>query len=141
MYLNCLHICLVHISRIDGETNDLQCLNLEPNKPRFCIFSIAFSNCGKQIISGSSDCCLYIYDRTIGKRTLKIPVVSIFLIQMNVFFCIFNGLILLLNKARNHSESDDNNDVNTVGFIDDTSNIIYTGLDDGIIRVNRICLF
>lgn len=32
-------------------------------------------------------------------------------------------------------QNDENNDVNAVGFMDETSNIIFTGLDDGVIQV------
>lgn len=109
--------CL-HLSKVNGDSSDLQCLSLEPDKPRFCIFSLAFSNCGKQIIGGSNNGYLYIYDRAVGATTLKVPVA-------------FNERGTL----------DENNDVNCVGFADDTSNIIYTGLDDGIIRIwDRRCL-
>ena len=64
----------VYISRIHDAAHNLQPLFLHPAKSSFCIFSLAFSNCGEQIIGGGSDGCLYIYDRLSDRRTLKIPV-------------------------------------------------------------------
>lgn len=65
---------LVYINRINGNTQQLQPLFLQPLKQSFCIFSLAFSNCGEEIIGGGSDGCLYIYDRVVDRRTLRIPV-------------------------------------------------------------------
>lgn len=32
-------------------------------------------------------------------------------------------------------------DVNAVGYLDETSNIIFTGQDDGIIQVSEVAVF
>lgn len=72
----CTFRFLVHLSRTDGgSTEELVALNMEPFKQRFCIFSVAFTHCGRQIIGGSSDGCMYVYDRDLGSRTLRVPVV------------------------------------------------------------------
>ncbi|XP_031619571.1 DDB1- and CUL4-associated factor 11 [Contarinia nasturtii] len=103
---NCLHL-----SRIDGTSHQLKPLYLQPSKSSFCIFSLAFSNCGDQIIGGGSDGCLYIYDLVMAKRTFRCPF------------------------------EQDAVDVNAVGFIDETSNIIFSGSDNGIIKIwDRRCL-
>lgn len=67
----------VHLSKTSGgSTEELKALKMEPlNKQQFCIFSVAFTNCGRQIISGSSDGCLYVYDRELNARTSRVPVV------------------------------------------------------------------
>lgn len=84
---------------------------LRSETSRFCIFSVAFSNCGKELIGGANDGCLYIYDRHIDRKTLKVPVNS--------------------QKL----------DVNSVGFADETSNIFFSGGDDCIIKIwDRRCL-
>lgn len=65
----------VHLSRINnGTSQQLKPLFLQPSKSSFCIFSLAFSNCGDQIIGGGSDGCLYIYDLVMAKRTFRCPV-------------------------------------------------------------------
>lgn len=70
----------VHLSRIDGTLHQLKPLYLQPSKSSFCIFSLAFSNCGDQIIGGGSDGCLYIYDLKQAKRTFRCPVIITVLI-------------------------------------------------------------
>ncbi|CAO1380771.1 unnamed protein product [Diamesa serratosioi] len=105
-WAECLHIC-----PINGTDDDIHCLNLNTNASRFGAFSLAFSNSGKEIISGGSDACVYVYDRDINERVLKIPV-------------------------RNVST-----DVNTVGFVDESSNLFYSGADDACIKIwDRRCL-
>lgn len=91
----------------------LESLSLNPTKPNFCIFSVAFSNCGQQVIGGGSDGGLYIYDLTANRNTYHVPVET------------------------------DTIDVNAVGFVDDTSNIMYSGADNGRIKasVNANFLF
>lgn len=105
----------MHISPINGNNNeDLQCLYLQVDQPRFCVFSLSFSACGKEIINGTSDGCIYIYDRYLNRRTLKIPVMN-----------------LLRNEV----------DVNAVGFLDDSSNVMFSGMDDGVVKLwDRRCL-
>lgn len=102
----------MHISPIDGTgRDDIRCLLLHPNGNRFGVFSLAFSNCGKQILSGASDGCLYAYDLIADSRILKVSVARL------------------------------NADVNAVGFVDDTSNIFYSGCDDGLIKIwDKRCL-
>lgn len=105
----------VQITSVTGESKDIESLNLQPHTPRFCTFSTAFSACDRHIIGGCSDGCLYVYDRHNQERTLRVPVA-------------FNGRGILEEKT----------DVNTVGFLDESSNIIYTGLDNGAIRVSNV---
>ena len=105
-WAECLHIC-----PINGTDDDIHCLNLNTAASRFGAFSLAFSNSGKEIISGGSDACVYVYDRDINERVLRIPV-------------------------RNVST-----DVNTVGFVDESSNLFYSGADDACIKIwDRRCL-
>ncbi|XP_072748454.1 DDB1- and CUL4-associated factor 11 isoform X1 [Anoplolepis gracilipes] len=46
-------------------------LQLIPTTRRFCVFSIAFSNDGKEIISGANDEYIYIYDRESSQQVLR----------------------------------------------------------------------
>lgn len=110
-----IYISVVHISPINGNNyEDLQCLDLEVDQPRFCVFSLSFSACGKEIINGTSDGCIYIFDRYLNRRTSKIPV---------------------MNFLRNEI------DVNAVGFLDDSSNVMFSGMDDGVVKLwDRRCL-
>lgn len=96
--------CL-HLAKIYGSDQESQCLLIQPDSSRFCVFSVAFSNCGKELIGGANDGCLYIYDRVVDTRTFKVPVID--------------------NSA----------DVNAVGFADETSNIFFSGGDDYIVKL------
>ncbi|KAI4469449.1 ddb1- and cul4-associated factor 11 [Holotrichia oblita] len=70
---------------------------------RFCIFSVAFSSDGREILGGANDGFLYIYDSQRNERTLQI-------------------------QAHDY-------DINSVAFADDSSHIIYSGGDDGLLKV------
>lgn len=61
---------LVHICSINEDKQEP--LSLLNSSRRFCIFSVAFSNDGKEILGGSNDGDLYIYDRELNQRTLKV---------------------------------------------------------------------
>lgn len=103
------HICPLNST----SDEDIRCLSLNTNINRFGAFSLAFSNNGKEIISGGSDASVYIFDRELNERTLRIPV-------------------------RNDGQV---TDVNCVGFVDESSHLFYSGSDDACIRVwDRRCL-
>lgn len=107
-WAECLHIC-----PLNGDDEDIRCLNLDTNVNRFGAFSLAFSNNGKEIISGGSDAGVYIFDRELNERTLRVPVRS-------------DGLVT---------------DVNCVGFVDESSHLFYSGSDDACIKIwDRRCL-
>lgn len=107
-WAECLHICT-----LDGHDDDINCLNLNTGVNRFGAFSLAFSNNGKEIISGGSDASVYIFDRERNERTLRVPVRN-------------DGSVT---------------DVNCVGFVDESSHLFYSGSDDACIRVwDRRCL-
>lgn len=74
-------LIIVHLSRASGDSDDvLHPLNLNPNKQKFGVFSLAFSKCGKEIMGGASDGNFYLYDREVNRRTLRVKVVSLYLI-------------------------------------------------------------
>ncbi|XP_058815307.1 DDB1- and CUL4-associated factor 11 [Topomyia yanbarensis] len=100
------------VSRMhDMATDDIHCLYLRSDSQKFGVFTVAYSNCGKQILAGANDGCLYAYDLVGNRRVLMVPV-----------------------AAEKH-------DVNAVGFVDETSNIFYSGSDNGIIKLwDRRCL-
>uniref|UniRef100_A0A336M7W8 CSON013285 protein n=1 Tax=Culicoides sonorensis TaxID=179676 RepID=A0A336M7W8_CULSO len=101
--------CL-HINRLDGSDTDVKCLSLNPELQRFATFSSTFSNCGKEIIAGCNDSCVYVYNVEADRRSLRVEVTE-------------------------------GADVNCVGFLNDTSDIFFSGTDDGIIKVwDKRCL-
>jgi len=68
----CFFLFLVHICRINGESEEHDSLSLVPDTRRFCIFSISFSENGNEILGGANDGFLYIFDRDLNQRVLKI---------------------------------------------------------------------
>lgn len=93
------------------ESDDIHCLFLRPLCPKFGVFTVAYSNCGTQILAGANDGCLYAYDLAANRRVLMVPVAQ------------------------------EKHDVNAVGFLDETSNIFFSGTDNGLIKVwDRRCL-
>uniref|UniRef100_A0A2R5LNM0 Putative ddb1 and cul4 associated factor 11 n=1 Tax=Ornithodoros turicata TaxID=34597 RepID=A0A2R5LNM0_9ACAR len=93
----------LHLCNVFGEHEVHQALPLFPDDRRFCIFSLQFSSDGREILGGANDKCLYVYDREVHHRSLKIQA---------------------------HED-----DVNTVSFADKTSQILFSGGDDGLCKV------
>jgi WD repeat-containing protein 23 len=93
----------IHLCNIEGEQDIHESLNLRPQSHRFCLFSIQFSHTSSEIVAGSSDRCLYVYDVDRRDRVLRI-----------------NG----------HAD-----DVNTVCWADETSQILFSGSDDCLCKV------
>jgi len=58
----------VHICNTYGEHEVHEALDFRPESHRFCLFSIQFSPDSSEILGGSSDKCLYIYDIVKRKR-------------------------------------------------------------------------
>jgi len=52
----------VHLSNTSGEHQTHEALDFKPTAARFCLFSIQFSPDNREILGGSSDYRLYIYD-------------------------------------------------------------------------------
>ncbi|XP_055644897.1 DDB1- and CUL4-associated factor 11 [Toxorhynchites rutilus septentrionalis] len=100
------------ISRMRNTVTDkIHCLFLRPDNQKFGVFTVAYSNCGKQILAGANDGCLYAYDLVGDRRVLMVLV------------------------------AEEKHDVNAVGFLDETSNIFFSGTDNGVIKIwDRRCL-
>ncbi|XP_034428927.1 DDB1- and CUL4-associated factor 11 [Hippoglossus hippoglossus] len=62
----------IHLCSIDGDSENHTSLDLNPDERRFCVFSLAASTDGKEILGGANDGCLYVFDLEQNKRTLKI---------------------------------------------------------------------
>ncbi|KAJ8406980.1 hypothetical protein AAFF_G00292560 [Aldrovandia affinis] len=62
----------IHVCSVDGDSETHTALDLNPDERRFCVFSLAASSDGKEILGGANDGCLYVFDREQNKRTLKI---------------------------------------------------------------------
>ncbi|XP_012708832.2 DDB1- and CUL4-associated factor 11 [Fundulus heteroclitus] len=62
----------IHLYSIDGDSDNHNALNLNPDERRFCVFSLAASTDGKEVLGGANDGCLYVFDLEQQKRTLKI---------------------------------------------------------------------
>jgi WD repeat-containing protein 23 len=85
-------------------------LDFRPTVRGFSLFSVAFSPCGHEILAGSNDACVYVYDLERNERVSRINA---------------------------HDE-----DVNSVVYADDTSQVFYTASDDCTVKVTNVsCLF
>ncbi|EGG18543.1 WD40 repeat-containing protein [Cavenderia fasciculata] len=63
----------IHICNTNGEDNTHIALDLEPNvDERFCIFGLKFSPGGSEILGGSSDGFIYLYDLNESRRILEV---------------------------------------------------------------------
>ncbi|XP_006809484.2 LOW QUALITY PROTEIN: DDB1- and CUL4-associated factor 11 [Neolamprologus brichardi] len=64
----------IHMCSIDGDSENHTALDLNPDERRFCVFSLAASTDGKEILGGANDGCLYVFDLEQNKRMLKVSV-------------------------------------------------------------------
>lgn len=94
----CIHLCNIH-----GDDDIHTALHLFPSESSFCIFSLTFSSDNREILGGSNDGNLYVYDRDSNQRCLRIDA---------------------------HDD-----DVNAVAFADSTSQILFSGGDDGLCKI------
>ncbi|KAI5092150.1 DDB1- and CUL4-associated factor 11 [Silurus meridionalis] len=62
----------IHVCNIDGESETHTALELNPDERRFCVFSLTASMDSREVLGGANDGCLYVFDRELNKRTLKI---------------------------------------------------------------------
>ncbi|KAM9331611.1 DDB1- and CUL4-associated factor 11 isoform 2-T2 [Pholidichthys leucotaenia] len=62
----------IHMCSLDGNSENHTALDLNPDERRFCVFSLAASSDGREILGGANDGCLYVFDLALNKRTLKI---------------------------------------------------------------------
>lgn len=63
----CLYQCPIY-----GDSNMQESLSLCPGMRRFCVFSLKFSNDGREILGGANDGYLYVYDRECHQRVFRI---------------------------------------------------------------------
>jgi len=72
--VNNFFVCLVYLIKLNEyyEQSNIIPLQLEPMTHSFSIFSLQFSVDGSEIISGSNDACVYIYDLEKQRRTLRV---------------------------------------------------------------------
>ncbi|KAL9318373.1 hypothetical protein ACSQ67_014890 [Phaseolus vulgaris] len=112
----------------------------------FGIFCVKFSKDGRELVAGSSDNSIYVYDLEANKISLRILAHTSRQIELIVhnmrgqFYILYDGLlywlytILCIGCAFT-------SDVNTVCFADETSHLIYSGSDDSFCKVwDRRCL-
>ena len=97
----------LHLVNLSSETGDKDRqhlpLPLAPDDVQFCLFCVTFSDDDSEIIGGSNDGCIYIYDRGVDRRT---------------------------NQIHAHHA-----DVNTVCFMDQNTNVLASGADDGLCKI------
>lgn len=55
-----------------GDACSHKALELCPEERRFCVFSLAFSESGHDIVCGANDGNIYIYNLAANDRTLKV---------------------------------------------------------------------
>lgn len=68
-------VYLVQLNEDQDKTN-VTPLDLRPDAYSFSIFSLQFSVDGSEIIGGSNDACVYIYDLHRNQRTLCVSIVN-----------------------------------------------------------------
>ncbi|KAL5983987.1 hypothetical protein ACLOJK_018089 [Asimina triloba] len=83
----------------------------------FGIFSVKFSTDGRELVAGSRDNSIYVYDLEANKITLRMVAHSVFLQLM-----LYDGFHFVQS------------DVNTVCFGDETGHLIYSGSDDNLCK-------
>jgi len=69
------YVYLYNCKNQDGEVKKQavhQALDLQPQQMRFCAFSVRFAPDGKELLAGTSDFCLYLYDLVANKRVMRI---------------------------------------------------------------------
>lgn len=108
---------VVHLCSVKDNTHQ-EPLSLTNTTRRFCVFSVVFSSCGKEVLSGANDGCLYIYNLERQEGTVKVT-------QTSKYPSIYWSFQIPAHEY----------DVNSVAFADESSRIIYSGGDDGIIKV------
>ncbi|KAM8985891.1 DDB1- and CUL4-associated factor 11 [Ara ararauna] len=62
----------VHVYDIYGEGDTHTALDLRPEERRFAVFSVAVGPDGREVLGGGSDGCVYLYDREVQRRTLRV---------------------------------------------------------------------
>uniref|UniRef100_A0A672URD4 WD repeat domain 23 n=1 Tax=Strigops habroptila TaxID=2489341 RepID=A0A672URD4_STRHB len=62
----------VHVYDIYGDGDTHTALDLRPEERRFAVFSLAVGPDGREVLGGGSDGCIYLYDREVQRRTLKV---------------------------------------------------------------------
>lgn len=103
-------------------------LLLSTDNDDFGIFSVKFSTEGREVVAGSSDDAIYVYDLEANKLSLRISAhnVWIYLLKMRV-----TNLFLLMSWNNFLLQSD----VNSVCFADESGHLIYSGSDDNLCKV------
>lgn len=93
-------------SSTDESLEKHEALDLAPSEHRhFCVFSLRFSPEGEEILCGCNEGYLYLYDRVAHKSSLSI------------------------------SGHETGYDVNAVAFVDETTHILASGSDDGLVKI------
>ncbi|CAN8000752.1 unnamed protein product [Ixodes pacificus] len=62
----------LHLCNVFGDDEVHEALPLCPDDRRFCIFALQFSCDGNDILGGANDSCLYVYDREMHHRSLRV---------------------------------------------------------------------
>ncbi|KAG8009371.1 DDB1-and CUL4-associated factor 11 [Nibea albiflora] len=128
----------IHLCSIDGDSENHTALDLNPDERRFCVFSLAASTDGNEILGGANDGCLYVFDLEQNKRTLKVSAS-----ECICSFCVsLVGLLVPLpescpplvpHPATKIDAHED--DVNAVAFADSSSQLLFSGSDDALCKV------
>ncbi|MEQ2188424.1 hypothetical protein GOODEAATRI_014852, partial [Goodea atripinnis] len=114
------------------------------NERRFCVFSLAASTDGKEILGGANDGCLYVFDLEQNKRTLKVSEALHACFSAEVKWVGDENVIpewlaketLTLLFARPPPQIDAHeDDVNAVAFADSSSQLLFSGSDDALCKV------
>ncbi|XP_068025753.1 LOW QUALITY PROTEIN: DDB1- and CUL4-associated factor 11 [Melanerpes formicivorus] len=62
----------IHVYDIYGDGDTHTALDLRPEERRFAVFSLAVGPDGREVLGGANDGCLYVYDRQVQRRVLRV---------------------------------------------------------------------
>ncbi|XP_064331499.1 LOW QUALITY PROTEIN: DDB1- and CUL4-associated factor 11 [Phalacrocorax carbo] len=62
----------IHVYDIYGDGDNHTALDLRPEEHRFAVFSLAVGPGGREVVGGANDGCLYVYDRELQRRVLRV---------------------------------------------------------------------
>jgi WD repeat-containing protein 23 len=98
-----------------------EALDLKPRAQRFCVFSLQYSHDGSEVLAGSSDQSLYIYDL---HRRYSCTAILVLLHCWALNVQLYSG-----HRERTLCIDAHSDDINSVSWADETSHILFSASD------------
>ena len=115
---------VVYLVKLNDALNESKIipLQLRPHAHSFTIFSLQYSSDGSEIIGGSNDTYVYIYDLEKQKRTLRV--------KTSTISSRISKFIFRIHQVQAH-----NDDINAVRFVDSSNSLVASGSDDNFVYI------